>query len=573
MTARGWAVLGVCILCVSWAGAADSSLSIFEAARTGQLGAIETAIKGGASLNDRDDKGKTVLHYAAENGHVQTTQKLVQMGADPNIRDQAGLTPLDLAVKKGHEGTAEALKAVTSARPEAQASVPVVPPVAPVSLPVSERWELCLDAGHNQRPSVENGIVTLSIGQTDKMFPQYLNELGVERIRLFFGAQGNSQKSFSFIFSGGSTGPDQFEIRLDGRPVSQSPRFDTARQPDRWYRHEFVAPLGTGNTHLLEISSPTECQSSIEFSGIRMDDPTAPPYRPLCDNSIGSLAKYERELKAPGFVAQRPDLWVFAPATHQQAANQLADFLEKAYGILKELYADEPLSKFSVEIYPVGHPRARGGIFTANGGGGSIRYNLEALERFARVGSSGYEGFIGFTEEMSHGFAAISKCSRGTYEALGDAVQEDLVRRLVSREIADRYWLPQHQQWQSTFEAYRRAGFQNPDPRKYAWNILYTRILNHLFLNIQTAYGPNLWPDFFKLMKQKNYPLYSAQETDCMKIYADVFGELLHRDMRREFTSTYGIDLNANPPWGWQTDVPNDQVNLPLSEIMRLKKS
>ncbi|HNY28570.1 MAG TPA: ankyrin repeat domain-containing protein, partial [Candidatus Sumerlaeota bacterium] len=90
MTARGWAVLGVCILCVSWAGAADSSLSIFEAARTGQLGAIETAIKGGASLNDRDDKGKTVLHYAAENGHVQTTQKLVQMGADPNIRDQAG---------------------------------------------------------------------------------------------------------------------------------------------------------------------------------------------------------------------------------------------------------------------------------------------------------------------------------------------------------------------------------------------------------------------------------------------------------------------------------------------------
>jgi hypothetical protein len=298
-----------------------------------------------------------------------------------------------------------------------------------------------------------------------------------------------------------------------------------------------------------------------------MDDPTAPPYRPLCYNSIGSLVEYERELKAPGFVAQRPDLWVFAPATHQQAAEQLADFLEKAYGIMKELHAGEPLFRFSVEIYPVGHPRGWGGI----DGVATIGYNLEALERFARIGLSDVRGFAGFTEEMSHGFKGMYNCS-GTYEALGVAVQEDVVRRLVSREIADRFWLPEHQQWQSTFEAYRRAGFQNPDPAKYAWNILYTRILNHVFLNIRNAYGPNLWPDFFKLIKQKNYPLHAARETERMKIYADLFGELLHRDMRQEFSTIYGIDLNADPPWGWQTDVPNEQVNLPLSEIIRLKK-
>jgi hypothetical protein len=230
----------VCFLLVLQVGAADSAISIFEAARTGQLGAIETAIKGGASLNDRDDKGKTALHYVAENGHVQTTQKLVQMGADPNIRDQAGLTPLDLALKKGHAGTAEILKSVTLTKFEVQVSVPAVPSLPPASLPVNERWELALDAGHNERPPVVNGVETLSIGQTGKMYPQYLNELGVKKIRLSFATTGGAQKLFSFLFTGGTDGPDQFEVRLDGQLVSQSPCIDTTRFQKMWYRHNTV---------------------------------------------------------------------------------------------------------------------------------------------------------------------------------------------------------------------------------------------------------------------------------------------------------------------------------------------
>jgi hypothetical protein len=49
-----------------------------------------------------------------------------------------------------------------------------------------------------------------------------------------------------------------------------------------------------------------------------------------------------------------------------------------------------------------------------------------------------------------------------------------------------------------------------------------------------------------------DFPLHRAAKTDRMKVYADVFSVLFARDMRKEFTN-FGIDLNSDPPWGWQT--------------------
>ena len=184
-------------------------------------------------------------------------------------------------------------------------------------------------------------------------------------------------------------------------------------------------------------------------------------------------------------------------------------------------------------------------------GVGTIGYPIESLKRFARFKTTDVRGFAGYTEEMSHGFAEYYKCG-GTYEALGMAVQEEVVRKLVSERIADAYWLKEHKQWDDTHKAYLAAGRKNPNPAKYPWNVLYTRILNSLFLRLRNEYGPQMWADFFGVIRQMDYPLHRAKKTERMKVYADIFSVMFDRDMRKEF-SDFGIDLNADPPWGWET--------------------
>jgi hypothetical protein len=61
-----------------------------------------------------------------------------------------------------------------------------------------------------------------------------------------------------------------------------------------------------------------------------------------------------------------------------------------------------------------------------------------------------------------------------------------------------------------------------------------------------------MWRDFFIVLKQMDFPLHRAAKTDRMTVYADVFSVLFARDMRKEFTN-FGIDLDSDPPWGWQT--------------------
>jgi hypothetical protein len=314
MTARGWAVLGVCILFVSWAGAADSSLSIFRAARTGSD--IEKLIQRGTDVNTRDNNGKTALHYAAENGHQQTVQKLIKLGADPNIRDQEGKTAWDLAIRNGHEGTAKALS----------------------DFQTGESWELCLDDQHKERPPVEEGIVTLSIGKTGRMFPQYLNELGIKKIQIQFESQGGSEKSFTFVFSGGSLGPDQFEAWVDGRSMGKSPVIDTASHPYGSYRKRFTGTLGSGNKHVLEIASPDEYRNSaIEISSIQMADSlphgAKPSFEEIPTNSESN------DFPSPSLQFR----WVAGDSEHEQA-EQLSwssrDRSENPLFVLKEVLLD-----------------------------------------------------------------------------------------------------------------------------------------------------------------------------------------------------------------------------------------
>ncbi len=55
---------------------------LIDAAKAGDLGAVEEALKQGARLEARDQARKTALSYAVEQGHVKVVALLLQRGAD-----------------------------------------------------------------------------------------------------------------------------------------------------------------------------------------------------------------------------------------------------------------------------------------------------------------------------------------------------------------------------------------------------------------------------------------------------------------------------------------------------------
>jgi hypothetical protein len=74
------------------------AISIQEAARTGNLEAIQQHIKATSNLNEKaPDSGGSPLHTAAVFGHLEAVQALVQAGADVNARNNDGATPLLVA--------------------------------------------------------------------------------------------------------------------------------------------------------------------------------------------------------------------------------------------------------------------------------------------------------------------------------------------------------------------------------------------------------------------------------------------------------------------------------------------
>lgn len=408
-------------------------------------------------------------------------------------------------------------------------------------------WELRRDDAKPERPPIVGGVVTVEIGDPDLKFPRYLNELGVQTIRVKFADTGGERRKLSVVWTGGSQGPDKFAVSIDGIPAGVSRTMDSRRLREFWQRDDFTVKLAAGTDHAIEIRSVPEFSSAIELAGIRLSSVDARDYQPLCYESIGSLDAYETSLGAAGIVVDTGHLCVFAPKPNEADARSLAEFLEKAYAEMKAVYGMDTLFKYSVEYYPPGHKRGWGGI----SGQGTIGYTTEALARWKQYGAGNWRGFAGVTEEMSHGFKSYYRCD-GTYEALGVAVQEDIMRRLVSSEIADDFFLPEHGSWSRTHKAYLAAGRKNPDPETYPWNVIFTRILNDVFLQLRTEYGDQFWPDFFAQIRQMEYPLHRAEKTERMKTYVAIFSAMFGRDMTKEFEG-FGIDLNADPPWGWET--------------------
>lgn len=77
----------------------------FDCAREGNLQHLVRIIDASRSgmVDDKDEDGRTMLHWACDSGHAHVVQELIHRGASVNLQDTEGLTPLHMACMCEHE--------------------------------------------------------------------------------------------------------------------------------------------------------------------------------------------------------------------------------------------------------------------------------------------------------------------------------------------------------------------------------------------------------------------------------------------------------------------------------------
>jgi ankyrin repeat protein len=91
-------------------------ISIYEAAREGNIEAVKQHIAAGTDVNAKNDNGEIPLHYAAFVSHKEILELLIAKGADVNAKDKDDETPLDeaiismLGLPGGHSEIADLLR-------------------------------------------------------------------------------------------------------------------------------------------------------------------------------------------------------------------------------------------------------------------------------------------------------------------------------------------------------------------------------------------------------------------------------------------------------------------------------
>jgi ankyrin repeat protein len=103
-------MVALCLAALLGAAALPAAGQLIDAARNGDLAAVQTLLAGGADADTAQGDGMTALHWAAERGHAAVADLLLSAGATVEAKTRIGsYTPLHLASRGGHGSIATAL--------------------------------------------------------------------------------------------------------------------------------------------------------------------------------------------------------------------------------------------------------------------------------------------------------------------------------------------------------------------------------------------------------------------------------------------------------------------------------
>jgi ankyrin repeat protein len=159
---------------VARATAAAASVPIIEAAKAGDLGAIQALIAKKADVNAAAPDGTTALHWAADRGDAAAVNVLLKAGANLKVANRYGATPFGLAAAKGH---ADVILRMLQAGEDAKAVVngePVLMQAARAGNPVAVKALLAAGADPNVREPID--------GQTALMWAAAAGNTAVARM-------------------------------------------------------------------------------------------------------------------------------------------------------------------------------------------------------------------------------------------------------------------------------------------------------------------------------------------------------------------------------------------------------
>lgn len=79
----------------------EYTTELMNAAKAGDVRAVEAALQRGAQINEQSNKGKTALMFAASEGHAELVRLLIERGAEVDVADNYGTTALIVAATAG----------------------------------------------------------------------------------------------------------------------------------------------------------------------------------------------------------------------------------------------------------------------------------------------------------------------------------------------------------------------------------------------------------------------------------------------------------------------------------------
>src|SRR5256885_7980724 len=110
MRTRFFAVGGAALALSVWLHAAESPVSVADAAQQGDRVAVKAMLKQAADVNAAQGDGMTALHWAAMKNDAEMTQTLLYAGANVRAKTRIGdYTPLVLAARAGNAAVLPAL--------------------------------------------------------------------------------------------------------------------------------------------------------------------------------------------------------------------------------------------------------------------------------------------------------------------------------------------------------------------------------------------------------------------------------------------------------------------------------